>query len=288
MGILKDSGGVCRICHEPAPAGRYVCPPCDRRQFEALGLPWSGEPARVAAVPTVNNARPIPHSLPFLSSLPLMSSLSPVTPPQWATLWGVSRRTGFNIPLSGGWYAGPADGGLPPAYRTLGDRGGERVYRTLPLEVVVAFISFWGPAGDGGPWSHRRDWEHDPRNFPAWFAARIEGGWRVEFRDGSWVFFGPPGGLQAQPVSGAMPPVGLLEVKAGHLDVPLGHGQGAVAQQDLQVERIAAPSQILSRSRVPETMRMYPQPQAPAQPAEHLLDGVGGEWLAIVFEEGPG
>lgn len=107
-------------------------------------------------------------------NLPICSGLSPLTIPQAAELWGVTRRSAYNFVVSG-------------ALPLLHGYEGEGAWHKLPLEVVIALTEFRG-LGTGKPWGSRKGWDHDIGSFKDWYAERVAEGWSAQFISGAWAF----------------------------------------------------------------------------------------------------
>jgi len=163
------------------------------------------------------------------------SGLSPLTIPQAAELWGVTRRSAYNFVISGA---------LPLLYSYQG----ERAWRKLSLEVVVALVEFRGTR-TGEPWGARKDWDHGLDSFKNWYAEKVAEGCSAQLISGTWVFgpnlgqassldlpsanaamtsegfnvVGFSNGLQPQAISGAVSGVGSFQINPSNLGIVSGH-----------------------------------------------------------------
>ena len=56
-------------------------------------------------------------------------------------------------------------------------------------ETIIAYRHYLGGPGNGSPWGTKKDWDHIPEGFGAWYRNAKEDGWRaVNRKDGAWEF----------------------------------------------------------------------------------------------------
>lgn len=106
-----------------------------------------------------------------------------VTVPEAAAFLGLGRRTLQNHVGSGLRTAPSSWFDVAPEERHAWNR--------LEWQVVVAYRQYLGGVPASRPWGAKRDWEHTPIAFNAWYDERVTTGWQAFNSSNDEWHFGP-------------------------------------------------------------------------------------------------